>query len=693
MFLKSIAVKNFKKFPEAAVSFPGDITVVKGPNEKGKSTVLAAILAGLFYDPKKSNKDIAALKSWNADELYTITLALEHRGEDILITKNFETKELALENKTTGKTMATAAEVASFLYEIGAFRSLDLFENTACVRHDALAQMTEGKQEIAQALEELMTSTGEHVSVSKILKKVSDALGGIQRGMRGQAKTPGLLKGLENDMAALRAKQETIAAELTGIGEKSAYLSEQVAAYHRVADELEVKQRQYQKNAGYFTVTEELKRLHAQLEAIDADARALEDIEKKKKEIEKELTKHEVLKTFDKDKWYAQREALTVKKTQLTHIADEEKSMKKEKKKAQLHVKRSHFIVSFVLFAVGFFGFIDPRLFAVWGAFCIAAVYSFVLKKGFIVHTPERMRTESTALAHEIAILEKQRNQYMDAIGADNEDALFAKIKEYNELAQERAKLESREEGLLRGKTYDDFVRGRNELFKRIGIEEGKISDEEKAVPPSSEAQRALESDIAKRRQELERLSKDINHVDALIHASPYDHEMLAEIEEELERKQQQKENIEHKVKTLETLKGALEEAQTKTIAVSRGAIEEYMRKYLPIITNGRYDNVTVKDDLSFEVWSGEKKGLIAPEEHLSKGTIDQFYLIARFAVLNLLNKGVKSLVLLDDPFAGFDAERKRRAREIFADMTDVFQIIIFTHSSEYDDWGSVVEL
>lgn len=693
MFLKSIAVKNFKKFPEASVSFPGDITVIKGPNEKGKSTLLAAILAGLFYDPKKSNKDIAALKAWNAEELYTITLSLEHKGEDISLHKNFETKELTLENKTTGKKMTTAAEVASFLYEIGALRSYDLFENTACVKHDALAQMTEGKGEITQALEELITSAGEHVSVAKVLKKVTDALGNIQRGMRGQAKTPGLLKGLENDMAALSAKRDAVISELHGIAEKSAYLSEQVALYHRVTDEFEVKQRQYNKNTGYFKTTEELKRLHAQLEAIDADARAIEEIEKRKKAIEAELAAQDALKTFDKDKWYAQREAITVKKTQLTHIAEEEKNMKKDKKKMQLHLKRSHFLLSLVLFAAGFLGFIDPRLYAVWAVFCVAFVYSFVLKRGFIVHTPERMRTEETALSHEIAILEKQRNQFMDAIGADNEEALLAQVKQYGERKQECAKLESREEGLLRGKTYEDFARERNELFKRIGIEEAKISDEEKAVPPSSEAQRTLEADIEKRRQELERLSKDINHVDALIHASPYDHEMLAEIEEELERKQQQKENSEHKLKTLETLKGALEEAQAKTIAVSRGAIEEYMRKYLPIITDGRYDNVTVKDDLSFEVWSGEKKGLITPEEHLSKGTIDQFYLIARFAVLNLLNKGVKSLVLLDDPFAGFDAGRKQRAKEIFADMTGAFQIIIFTHSSEYDDWGSVVEL
>ena len=143
----------------------------------------------------------------------------------------------------------------------------------------------------------------------------------------------------------------------------------------------------------------------------------------------------------------------------------------------------------------------------------------------------------------------------------------------------------------------------------------------------------------------------------------------------------------------MEYLHNVLEDAQQKTIAHLRGHIEDYMRKYLPIITDGRYHNVRVKDDLSFEVWSEDKKDMIVPEDNLSKGTIDQFYLIARFALLDILNKGVKSLVLLDDPFLGFDAGRKERAREILADLTPAFQIIIFTHSPEYDNWGKVIEI
>ena len=146
-------------------------------------------------------------------------------------------------------------------------------------------------------------------------------------------------------------------------------------------------------------------------------------------------------------------------------------------------------------------------------------------------------------------------------------------------------------------------------------------------------------------------------------------------------------------MKVLGELQSALAEAQNKAIAQSRSHIEEYMRRYLSAITDGRYHNVRVKDDLSFEVWSDDKKGMIVPEENLSKGTIDQFYLLARFAILDILNKGVKSLVLLDDPFLGFDAGRKARTKEILADLSSAFQIIIFTHSPEYDDWGKVVEI
>lgn len=693
MFLRSITVKNFKKFPELTVRFPSDITVIKGPNEQGKSTLLSAIAAGLFYDPKKSNKEIAALRAWNSEKLYQIALDIEHHGEDIALRKDFEEKELVLENAMTGAKMTTASAISGYLYEIGALRSVALFENTACVKHDALARITEGKREIAQALEELITSSGENVSADKVLKKIGDIIAGLQRGMRGQAKTPGLLKQIDGEIAELMGKKDAIAAELKDVGEKSSYCGELTAHYHAIARELEIQRSQYRSNNEYFKTVEELRKLHAQLEKVEADSIALKDIESKQEYLSFQLEKFRHLQTFDQAKWYAQREAINIKRAQLAHFEAEGKQMKKGEEKGKLHIKKMHFLASLVLCAAGFLGFAYTPLFALWGLFIAAAVYSFVLKRGLVVHTPVAVRTETSTLAHEIAVLEKQRDQVLAESGVHSEDALLGVIKKVSEQAQEFAKLSSKREGILRERTLEDFTRERKELLRRIGIEEVKISDEQKAAPPSGEAQRALELDITKKEQDLAKLEKEIVRTEEVMRATPYDHEMLAKAEEELEWKQQQRANAEYKLKTLELLYMVMGEAKAKTIEKSRRAIEEYMQKYLPVATEGRYKNVTVKDDLSFEVWSEEKKGLIAPEEHLSKGTIDQFYLVARFAVLNLLNKGTKSLLLLDDPFAGFDAARKQKVHAMLQDMTSVFQIIIFTHSSEYDAWGSVVTI
>ena len=72
MFIKSLELKNFKRFKELNLEFPSDITVVKGPNEQGKSTLVEALIAALFYDPAKSNSDIKNCKAWGCDKFYTI---------------------------------------------------------------------------------------------------------------------------------------------------------------------------------------------------------------------------------------------------------------------------------------------------------------------------------------------------------------------------------------------------------------------------------------------------------------------------------------------------------------------------------------------------------------------------------------------------------------------------------------------
>ena len=103
MFLKSLYLKNFKRFDELKIDFPDDITVVIGPNEKGKSTLVSAIIAGLFYDPKKRNREIEVLRSWQSpDKFYEIKMEFEANGENCVLLKDFERKKIFFENQATG---------------------------------------------------------------------------------------------------------------------------------------------------------------------------------------------------------------------------------------------------------------------------------------------------------------------------------------------------------------------------------------------------------------------------------------------------------------------------------------------------------------------------------------------------------------------------------------------------------------
>lgn len=694
MFIKSLAVKNFKKFPELAINFTSDITVIRGPNERGKSTLLAAFLAGLFYDPKKHNKEIDELKAWNSDKMYEITVYIEHNGEDIELYKNFETGEARLENKTKNNKFTTYAQISEYLYEIGALRSLALFEHTACVEHDALAKITEGKKDISQALLGLITSSRENVSSDKILKKVSEIIADLQRGTRSPAKNPGRLKQLSDEIVGLGTAREKAGKELDQNAAQTAQLGTLTGEYDKARNEFEVKKRQYEKNQEYFKTGEELKNLHSQLSRVNADFEALKEIADKKKYLYFQLDKMSALRSFNWEKFSQQKETLAVKKEKLQHFQREAERLAKEKKPSARHWKKPYLAATLLFFALGFLGFVDPRFFAFFGLFFTVFIYSFVFKKGFVVHTGAVAVKEAGSLVHEIAVIEKQIEKMFQENGAGNEKELIEKVKTYNQYGSELARLESKEEGILRGSVFEDFIKQRDELLKRVAIEESKISSaEEKANPPKPETQRSLEIEIQKYQKEMERLHKEIAQKEAVANFSRADHEALVKIEEEMEYKERQKAGVERKLKAMEYLYDALEEAQRKTIAQSRSRIEDYMRRYLPVITDGRYNNVRVKDDLSFEVWSEDKKGMIVPEENLSKGTIDQFYLIARFALLDILNKGVKSLILLDDPFLGFDAARKARAREIITDLMPAFQVIIFTHSPEYDSWGAVIEL
>ncbi len=147
------------------------------------------------------------------------------------------------------------------------------------------------------------------------------------------------------------------------------------------------------------------------------------------------------------------------------------------------------------------------------------------------------------------------------------------------------------------------------------------------------------------------------------------------------------------KIKILETTRDLLSDAREKTLIGVKDRLIDYVSGFLDKISGGKYKKISIDQNFSFKVFSDEKGSEIIPEDDLSRGAIDQFYLALRFAFAKVLAKNKKSFMVLDDPFHNFDEDRKLRTKKLLQDLSVEFQVILFSHSKEYEDWGSVVNL
>ncbi len=150
----------------------------------------------------------------------------------------------------------------------------------------------------------------------------------------------------------------------------------------------------------------------------------------------------------------------------------------------------------------------------------------------------------------------------------------------------------------------------------------------------------------------------------------------------------QQLSAVEDRIRQLETTYEALELAQNTLAAASA----ELQRRFAPRIakraqaifselTDQRYERLTLGEDLTVHAAAVEEATLHSTLWR-SEGTADQLYLALRLAVAEELTPDAP--LILDDALARFDDTRLARAMSILRDAAQAKQVIVFTcHSRE----------
>ena len=156
------------------------------------------------------------------------------------------------------------------------------------------------------------------------------------------------------------------------------------------------------------------------------------------------------------------------------------------------------------------------------------------------------------------------------------------------------------------------------------------------------------------------------------------------------ETAQAQLDRVNVRISKLEDTYGALVIAQ-ETLAAARVELQrrfapritKQAQKLLARMTDGRYHSVTMRDDFSLQAGAAQEETL---HDALwrSDGTMDQLYLALRLAVAEELTP--QAPLILDDVLVRFDDERMRSAVTILRELAENRQVILFTCQGREND-------
>ncbi|MEX2145221.1 MAG: AAA family ATPase [Candidatus Spechtbacterales bacterium] len=703
MYVKVLELKNFKKFKEARIEFPGDISIIKGKNEQGKSSVVEALLAALFFDPTLPivPKYVKDYQSWHSEKLYQLILYFEAGGENFVLEKDFVGQKIILRKDSGDVISHDFDEISKKLSEMGGYTNKDLFSNLGIIKKDSLVLMDAGKRKIMEALQEMVTGSAASVSVGEIIKRTQDAQAQLTKGTDSKrpVKNVGKIKMLQDSIAEAQKALNNTKED----ADKRQQLLEEFDATSknltRLIEQAEILEYEHQTNEKYFKTKLKIDETKKELDDVLDDLSAYENLEKEKEELTRSLSELKVPGQREFEKAEELQRNMDSAQDRSRELGELINSLRAHRKNKYYPSRNNFFIISGLLLAFGFAGFWVKFFFVSWILFAVFVVFYFISGQ------------YKTSL--KLAELEKEQDRKKSAISEFNEqvNTVFKKFNaatladlrnipgKIKEIKQHIDSLENQQKTVLRNKKLSSLENRKKELQVQLAIEEEKITDEQKASPPQPTRQRELEKKIEKTKHDIENTKEDNLTLKAKIENIKQTAEDVLEQEERILNLQNQIETLTRRAQKYEILASVLQEARDKSLIKIKEALEGMMGEYIGEITGGRYMTIRLNNEFDLEVLSPDKGDYVSAD-NLSTGALDQLYIVARFALIAILYGKASAekhtrrpTVILDDPFGNFDEERRNKTRGILERLSANFQIIFFTCVSDYDDWGALTEI
>jgi DNA repair exonuclease SbcCD ATPase subunit len=710
--IRRLQVKDLRRYRELDIDLAPGVTVIRGPNEAGKSTIQRAIELALTRRVTSNAGDLEALRPWDAaadtDARPWIAIEFEQEEEDGRVATGTLEKAFAGQKGTVdlvydGQRVTDPTLADQVLAELSGIPTEPFFRSTASIRHHEVSDLARDEAALRDRLQ--ASISGADRGTGRAKKKLDRALRDLTT--KGD-KNPGRLKvaeaavattalaveqgelslaQLERDRDTLSGSRERRAAAERSLAERRSLLEKARHAERLEAERTAARERyeRFREAVEVATELEELAQTHPSpnpLPVIRQSVERLRTLDTRMRELRAALA-GEIDVRFE-----VAPEATWRPLSRIGILA------------VILGLLATG--VAFVLNTLGIMNLGTGPLYlggAVAGIGLILTVVGMWLRRSSRmqaemrdIEIDRRLRGRSEMEA-ELRQAEADTEQQLGALGL--EDLASAE----NLLAREEAHVARMEQlgaqldGLIGKESRETLPKLRDDAALEI---EQKTSALEGLGPIAKEprARERLEVEVRDHESALDRARDDEANARARVENNNVDAEEVAAEAERLAVWREQLAILQRRHRVLEAALRAIERAETATMKSATRYLEGHMVRDVATVTGGRYRRVRVDDrTLDIDVHAPER-GDWVPVNSLSQGTLDLIYLAARLGLVRLVTGDRRPPLVFDDPFVTLDDERAMRALALLKRVAGDFQIIYLTTSDRYDGAAdSVVEL
>jgi len=699
-----LRVRNLKVHRDLDLELAPGLTVVRGPNEAGKTTIQRALELALFRKVTAGGAEIDGLRSWGSPADERPWVALDFVQEDPertrvgSVEKDFRGAKGTVRLVIDDETVSDPARVDEMLADLTGIPGEKFFRSTASVRHHEVFDLARDEGALRDRLQASISGADRGTSAAK--RRLDRALKDLQaRGERNPgrlrvaeeavarsevalAEGEAQLAQLERDRDALAAARERRAAAEHVLGERRSLL-EKARQAERLAAERDVAQERFDRYRQAVVVA-------GQLDELTASHPSPNPLPVLRQLVER-------TRTLDRQIGELRAQLGAEPSSVDYQVVSGEPRYRVFAWLAVLLAAAGVTAVAAGVFA-GIAAAVVGGVAAAVVGLLLAAFARARRRAAFDVRRHKQLRDDEIArrlrgrshLEDDLRRAEADLKAQLVMVEVDDpaaaEDLLAREDAHVQAIDRARAQLD----GLVGKEPVETLPSVRDAAALAIEQKTGALE----ALGPIAKEPRArerLEVEVREQEGALERARDDEAASRARVDQNPVDAELIAAEAEGLASWREVLAALQRRQRIYQKSLEAIGRAETATMRRATRYLEKRMRGDLARLTGGRYRRVAVDDaTLDISVFAPERGDWVRIEE-LSQGTLDLGYLAARLGLVRLVTQDRRPPLVLDDPFVTFDDARAARAIGMLRDLAVDFQAIYLTTSDRYDHAADLV--